>query len=480
MKRRKFLLGTGAAVIGLGAGRGRAAGRPNRLVMPPLLDTTMNSAFELSAQAGQTNFLRQSNSDTWGFNQPFLGPTIRMRSTGEVQAVITNRLREEISVHWHGLVIPGSVDGGPHQPVSAGDTWRPVLPINQPSCTAWYHSHQHRQTAAQVQQGLAGVLQLDDGRDGERGLPVRYGVDDLTLVLQDRRFDQNGRMRYRPSMHDNMVGFIGDHMLVNGQIGRTAAVPAGIVRLRLLNGCNARILNLAMSDGRPMHQIATDSGLLPTPQARTTLPLSPGERAEVLVDFSDGNETALVSENVENTPMMGGGLTGGQPPLNGFEVLRFAVDVTQEVGVTMLPDDLGGEFAGIDEQPAVHRQVSLDMTMGMMRMFGGDRFSINNQAFEMDHMNYEVKLGAVEEWTVTGAMMMHPFHVHGTIFQVVSENGGPPQPHNRGWKDTALIDGEAVIRMRFEREAPPDRPFMFHCHILEHEDGGMMGQFTVS
>ena len=476
------MLGSGAATLGLNAPPVRAAGSQNRLEMPPLIDATTSSAFELTAQSGHTNFLSQSTSDTWGFNQPFLGPTIRMRSSGEVKATVSNALREDISVHWHGLVVPGSVDGGPHQPVRAGTTWQPVLPIDQPSCTAWYHSHQHRQTAAQVQQGLAGVLHLDDGLDNERGLPVQYGVDDLTLVLQDRRFDQSGRMSYRPNMHDSMVGFLGDHMLVNGQIGRTAAVPKGIVRLRLLNGCNARILALSMSDGRPLHQIATDSGLLPTPETRTMLPLAPGERAEVLVDFSDGNDTALVSAAVENTPMMGGGMMGRNARSNGFDVLRFAVDKTMKIGVSAMPDDLGGALAGFDEQPTVQRRISLDMAMGMgmMRMFGGDRFSINDQAFAMDHMNFEAKLGAVEEWTVSGAMMMHPFHVHGTVFQVVSENGRPPQPHNLGWKDTVLIDGEAMIRMRFEREAPPDLPFMFHCHILEHEDGGMMGQFTVT
>ena len=482
MKRRNFLLGSGALALGFHAQRLGAGAREGRLKMPRLLDATKSGSFELTAQSGQTNFTGSASSDTWGFNQPFLGPTIRMKSMGEVQAKVSNSLREDISVHWHGLVVPGSVDGGPHQPVPAGEDWRPVLPMDQPACTAWYHSHLHGQTAAQVQRGLAGVLHLDDGLDGDRELPVRYGIDDLTLILQDRRFDQGGRMTYAPGMRDSMMGFLGNRMLVNGQIDRVAVVPRGMVRLRLLNACNARILALSMSDGRPIHQIATDSGLLSRPQTQQVLPLSPSERAEVLVDFSDGNDVTLVSAAVENTPMMGNGMMGRRAPSNGFEVLRFSVDETVQPGVTALPDDLGGALASIDEEPAVRRRLSLDMKMGMgmMRLFGGDRFSINGRAFAMDYMNIEASLGAVEEWTVSGAMMMHPFHVHGTMFQVISENGGPPQPHNLGWKDTILIDGEAVIRMRFEQKASRDLPYMFHCHILEHEDGGMMGQFTVT
>jgi len=244
-----------------------------------------------------------------------------------VAAEITNTLGEAISVHWHGLIVPGDVDGGPHQPVAAGGTWAPVLPLDQMPATLWYHSHIHGKTAPQVYRGLAGVIHLTDGEDDARALPARYGIDDLTLVIQDRRFDPRGRMIYNPVMHDLMMGFEGNVMMVNGQVAPFARVPKGVVRLRLLNASNARVLH--GHDGR-------------------------------------GHD--------------------GRGP-------------------------------------------------GMMRRRRGAPFSINGQPFSMKRLNFTAPQGALERWVIRGEMMMHPFHVHGCAFQVLSENGRPPAPQNRGWNE---------------------------------------------
>lgn len=452
------------------------------LAMPPLLDATKNGKFALNAQAGQMNFLGQSASETWGFNQSFLGPTVRVSNSAEVRADVTNSLDEHISVHWHGLVIPGDVDGGPHQTIAPGKTWSPDLPIDQPVATVWYHTHTHGETARQVYNGLAGVLQLSDGLDDDRGLPSTYGVDDLTLVLQDRRFDRRGRMEYNLSMPDRMMGFLGDAMLVNGQVGATAVVPKGIVRLRLLNGSNSRIYTLMMSDDRPLHLVGTDTGLLDRPITLQDLTLAPGERYELLVDFRDGGNVSLLSGQNTNMGMMGGGMMGGRqssgPP---FEVLPFVVDPSLVARITALPGDLGGSRPDMEPAGAKKRNVTLDMAMGsrMMMRSNGNRFSINGQAFDMSRIDMSVKRGEMEHWSVSADMMMHPFHVHGVAFQVLRENGRAPKAQNTGWKDTILIDGQADILMRFDRPASESLPYMFHCHILEHEDGGMMGQFAV-
>lgn len=483
ISRRNVLSGLGAGLLSASlpaASWSNTTARP--LAMPELLDATGSGAFALKAQAGRVNFLGQSESPTWGFNQPYLGPTLRVANAAEVRADVTNTLDEHISVHWHGLVIPGDVDGGPHQTIAPNGNWSPVLPIDQPAATVWYHSHTHGETARQVHKGLAGVLQLTDGLDDDRGLPSHYGVDDLTLVLQDRRFDRRGRMDYSLSMPDRMMGFLGDTMLVNGQVGATAVVPQGIVRLRLLNGSNSRIYALTMSDDRPMHLIGTDTGLLDRPIALQDLTLAPGERYELLVDFGDGGDVSLLSGQSTNMGMMGGGMMGGRrssgPP---FEILPFKVEPSLTARITTLPDDLGGSRPDMDATGANRRNVTLDMAMGpgMMMRASGNRFSINGQAFDMDRIDLTVKRGALEHWTVSANMMMHPFHVHGVTFQVLSQNGGPPKPQNSGWKDTILIDGQADILMRFDRPASESLPYMFHCHILEHEDGGMMGQFAV-
>jgi FtsP/CotA-like multicopper oxidase with cupredoxin domain len=473
LTRRAFV--AGATVLSLPLPR-RAVGQgaPRRLAMPPLLDARASGRFTLTASTGQRNFLGESPSETYGFNGDYLGPVLRL-GPGETAARVENGLPVAISAHWHGLEVPGPADGGPHQPVAPGAAWDMVLPLNQPAATAWYHSHIHGKTAPQVYAGLAGVLQITDGEDGARGLPDAYGVDDLTLVLQDRRFDQAGRMSYRTSMHDRMVGFLGDWMVVNGQVAGVAAVPAGVVRLRLLNASNARIYRMKLRSGRDMHLLATEGGLLPAPMPLERLLLSPGERAEVLIDFSGADTDALVSDVIANMPMLQGeaGL-GASDGANQFTVLDFATDLTLPVRIDRLPETTGATVQVLARDTAVERRFSLDMGMGMM---GG--FSINGAVFAMDRYSHQSQRAVPELWRVRADRMMHPFHVHGTRFLVLSENGQPPRPEYRGWKDTVLIDGAVELLMQFHHPAPEQAPYMFHCHILEHEDAGMMGQFTV-
>lgn len=467
MNRREFLrcaAGFAAAdALSLIAARsafaeGHAAAR--RLAMPPVLDTRENGRLSLTAMGGKRSFLGGSAVPTAGYNQDYLGPTIILRN-GDLAAEVHNTLQEDISVHWHGLLVRGEHDGSPHLAIAPGAKWNPELTIAQDPATAWYHSHIHRRTAEQVYFGLAGVIHLTDGRDDQRGLPTSYGVDDLTIVLQDRRFDASGRMVYDVGMMDVMHGFAGNRLLVNGQMGATAIVPRGIVRLRLLNGSNARTYTLFLDDTRPMHLAATDGGFLPAPTALDVLRLAPGERAEILVDFAGGGAPVLMSDP-------------GRP----FGVLQFATDGASPPRITRLPDELDGALPDLSGAAVRTRQVSLDMGMGGMMMGGG--FAINGRPFDMDRIDFDIPLGSVERWHVRSTMLAHPFHVHGVRFRVLSENGAPPRPENTGWKDTVLVTGEAEIVARFDQPAKPETPFMFHCHILEHEDAGMMGQFTVT
>jgi FtsP/CotA-like multicopper oxidase with cupredoxin domain len=320
---------------------------------------------------------------------------------------------------------------------------------------------------------------VTDGEDDTRGLPSAYGIDDLTLVLQDRQFNWRGRMTYDSGMHEAMNGFIGDTMVVNGQIDATAAVPQGIVRCRLVNGSNARIYQLSLSDNRPMHLIATDGGYLDRPVALSRLILAPGERVEILIDFTAGANCSLVSDNISNSAM--GGMMGGRSD-GQFVVLPFAINTTLPARIDGLPENLDGVLPDLDAAGASVRRFSLDMSMGMgMMMTRSNRqFSINNAAFDETALNFNVAHNSLERWVVQGDLMMHPFHIHGVRFQVLSENGQQPRSENRGWKDTVLVNGQVELAVRFEKSASGSTPFMYHCHILEHEDGGMMGQFSVS
>lgn len=498
MKRRHFLTGALAATLAGGAALtwSRSSSRAQvdlamakRLAMPPLLDTSETGRIGLTAQAGDTDFLGGAVTRTIGYNQPYLGPTIRMQN-GSLAASVQNALSAPISVHWHGLMVPGEHDGGPHLAVRPGGEWTPDMVIDQAPCTALYHTHVHERTAMDVYAGLAGIIHVTDGRDDERGLPSEYGVDDLTLVLQDRRFDDRGRMVYGLSMMDVMHGFTGNVMLINGQAGAVAAVPKGIARLRLINASNARIYELFAEDGRTMHLVATDGGFLPAPVAVNRARMSPGERVELLVDFSNGSPMVLMSEGDPNQGP--GGMMGRMRGMvdqffgRSFPVLSFAVDDRLPTRITRLPDDLGGTRPDLESEVSTTRRFSLDMGMGgmmgggMMRrgMMGG--FAINGEPFDMTHINLDAKRGTTERWIVSAAMLVHPFHVHGALFQVVLEGGSSPRPENRGWKDTVLVENESELLVRFDQPAGSDTPFMYHCHILEHEDGGMMGQFTVT
>lgn len=198
------------------------------------------------------------------------------------------------------------------------------------------------------------------------------------------------------------------------------------------------------------------------PIALDTLPLAPGERAEILVDFSGGARPVMMSD-----------------PDQSFGVLQFATDTSLPTRITRPPEDLDGTTEDLSGAEVRTRQISLDMGMGGMMMDGGG-FGINGRPFDMHRIDFEVALGTVERWHIRSTMVAHPFHVHGVRFRVLTENGALPRSENTGWKDTVLVPGEAEILARFDQPADRETPFMFHCHILEHEDAGMMGQFTVT
>ena len=527
LTRRRFLTAAAAGLAAPALLRRTAAYAAEGPPLPGLavIDATGTNAFSLAATAGETTFAGGAATPTLGFNGAYLGPLVRVRSGSRVAASVENRTGRMVSAHWHGLLVPGAVDGGPHQPIAPGASWRPTLPIAQAPATLWYHTHIHGETGAGVQAGLAGVLLVTDGGDGARGLPAATGIDDLVLVLQDKRLDAAGRAAYAPGPADRMHGFLGNTAIVNGAAQPVARVPAGIVRLRLLNGANGRNFDLSFADGRAFTLIATDQGYLSLPPTLDRLRLSPGERAEILVDFGrdgDGRLVSLPHAETRGTMPPGHMMAGMHDSLPipevftaPFPLLAFAVDPDLPTAVRSLPASLDGEDTSFPAPAVERRFVMNDMGMpgpamaapapaaGAMdhaamghgpmdaapRDGGMDHampaaadlvFSINGKPFDMARIDAGVAAGTTERWIVSGQMMGHPFHVHGARFRVESENGGPPRPENGGWKDTVFVEGEAVLAVRFDHPADAATPFMFHCHILEHEDAGMMGQLTVA
>jgi len=521
LNRRQFVAGASAvALVPLISSKPAFA---ETQTLPPLgvIDARTTHAFQLTAMEGVTDFFPAVPSPTMGFNQAYLGPVLRLRSGTSVQATVKNATQETITSHWHGLLVPGEVDGGPHNAIPPGGMWQPVLAIDQPPATLWYHTHVHGETARRVYSGLAGVLIVDDGLDDERGLPTTYGEDDLVLVVQDKRFDAAGFTAYDPTPADKFHGFLGNTIVVNGVPSAMASVPRGIVRLRLLNASNARNFELFFDDGRLVHLIASDQGFLPAPVPLQRVRLTPGERVELLVDFTAGGTVRLMgSPHDEGGTEMGGmaGMPGmaPMPPLQDsfsapFDVVAFQVDAAIPARIGALPRQiLGGESPRLADPSQVREVLLNDMGMlagdegagampgmnhgpapgpagglmmpGMSGVAGAEDpvFGINGRPFDMARIDFEVAQGSIERWIVSGQHMGHPFHIHGARFMVVSEGGGAPRPENAGWKDTVFVSRETELLVEFRHPASGSTPFMFHCHVLEHEDRGMMGQLVVA
>ncbi|BDT24966.1 multicopper oxidase CueO [Citrobacter freundii] len=539
MQRRDFLkysvaLGV-ASALPLWSRSVFAADRP-ALPIPDLLTADASNRIQLIVQAGQSNFAGKT-ATTWGYNGNLLGPAVKLNKGQSVTVDIHNQLAQETTLHWHGLEIPGEVDGGPQGIIPAGGKRSVTFTPDQRAATCWFHPHQHGKTGHQVAMGLAGLVLIEDEEIRKLMLPKQWGIDDVPVIIQDKQFSADGQVDYQLDIMTAAVGWFGDTLLTNGAIYPQHAAPRGWLRLRLLNGCNARSLNIAASDNRPLYVIASDGGLLAEPVKVTELPMLMGERFEVLVDVSDGKAFDLVTLPVSQMGMaiapfdkphpvmrvqpllitasgtLPDTLTSmpSLPSLEGLTVrkLQLSMDpMLDMMGMQMLMKKFGGQaMAGMDHGKMMGHMNNDNMdhgnmnhgnmnhgemgnmqhgNMGNMKHGGSFDFHnanrINGQAFDMNKPMFAAAKGQHERWVISGQgdMMLHPFHIHGTQFRILSENGKAPAAHRAGWKDTVRVEGGvSEVLVKFDHDAPKEHAYMAHCHLLEHEDTGMMLGFTV-
>lgn len=427
----------------------------NPLPIPPLVkdeDPNPNKAeFTLTAQKSTMEFIKGKDTETYGYNGDFLGPVIRVKRGENVSVKVKNKLDEPTTIHWHGLQVKGEQDGGPHTGIEPGTTWNPEFTVDQPAATLWYHPHFLHKTGEHVYKGLAGLFYIDDEVSENLDIPKDYGINDVPLVIQDKNFGADGDLDYHLNMHDVMMGLQGDTILVNGAIQPYFEVPKGKVRLRLLNGSNARNYSFKLSNEQTFYQIASDGGLLESPVEMTSVFLSPAERAEIIVDFSNFKKGATVQLTDAGTPLM-----------------KFVV-TEKEMKEISVPKKLA-DISKIDQDKAVKtRKFVLQGT--------GENVNINGKPMDMDRIDEIVKLHDTEIWEISNDGMGHPFHVHGVQFQILDRDGNPPPVNETGWKDTIFVNSGEKVRIIATFNKPG--LFMYHCHILEHEDTGMMGQFKV-
>jgi FtsP/CotA-like multicopper oxidase with cupredoxin domain len=463
----------------------------------------------------------------------FLGPTIRVKRGQKLRVHFTHDLPGRAMrsiVHWHGLTLPSDQDAHPRHAIARGQTYVYEFTVTDRAGTYWYHPHPDMATGRQVYQGLAGLFIVSDDEEQALGLPA--GAQDLALVIQDRTFDADNQLVYAAGdpMAGSMaylMGFLGERVLVNGQVNARIDVATRAYRLRLLNGSNARTYKLGWSDGTPLTVIATDGGLLERPVERPYVTLAPGERVELWADFSgrpvgttvtleslafSGAEGAAGGHDMgamdgdhdmgsmdgdhDMGSMDGGHNMGAMAPPQGAPLTVLTVQVTEPIAAN---DVLPAVLSRISRH-SIAAAVNADRPRTFTITQPANRWELNGRIYEAERVAADetVRLGDLELWEFVNALntgdtqhpqgMLHPFHIHGLQFQVIERSVLPELRAgwesvsagyvDEGWKDTVLLmPGERVkLLLRF---AEHTGTYMVHCHMLEHEDMGLMRNIEV-
>jgi len=453
------------------------SGDPETLELPgrnrlPVPETVQPTGLTLSAQPGTVATADGGSATAWMYRGSLPGPTLRLRSGDTFRATLENGLGEETIIHWHGLDVPELADGHPRLAVGPGGTYAYEFTVRNRAGTYWYHPHPHGRTAIQTYRGLAGFLIVDDGEDEALGLPT--GAAELPLLIQDKRLDSSGAPVYQPAGLDVMTGYLGNTPFVNGVAFPYRGVTRTLHRLRILNGSNARIYDLALSDGTPLVLIGTDGGLLDAAESLDSIFLSPAERVDVLVDFSGHAPDSRVLLQSRPFQIAGGmGMGGGSGQGQAMDLMEFVV-LDGPAGSETAPSSL----ASLPAPPSV--AAANRQTFQFTSMMG--RHLINGRSFEMERVDARIPLGTTEVWRfVNSSPMPHPVHMHAGHFRILSRSGGRSQvfPWERGFKDTVLLlPFESVeVAVPFEEHRGL---YLLHCHNLEHEDAGMMLNFEIT
>lgn len=446
----------------------------------------------------------------------YLGPILNFNQGQKVRIYFSHQLPEPCVTHWHGMHVPQVMDGHPMYAISKGEQYVYEFEVKNRAGTYWYHSHTHEMTATQIYQGLAGLIIISD--DIEQKLELPSGEYDIPLVVQDRSFTNGNQFLYNLNMHQLMMGFHGNKILINGQQNSVIPVKARAYRVRILNGSNARIYKLGWNDGAPITVIGTDGGLLQKPETLPYIMLSPAERVELWVDFSGrktGSEIILqslpyrvsshrIGEMGHGMGMRRMGMMSGQGQVEAISIARF--HITEQMSDSPhLPSELAPMHRLTTQDISSHGKV-VPIAMGMRHM----TFQLNGRTFDLqDYLEIEkIPVNSIQKVRIfherhgmmgggmrggrgrMGMMMLqpHPIHLHGQQFQILSRTQNELESGydtvkdgfiDSGWKDTVLVmPGEEIeIIKPFEDYTGL---FLYHCHNLEHEDMGMMRNFFVS
>ncbi|WP_322049186.1 multicopper oxidase family protein [Paraburkholderia sp. J67] len=415
---------------------------------------------------------------------PVIGPLIDVREGDRVELRFVNRLTQPSTIHWHGLPVPPDQDGNPSNSVAPGGEriYRFTLPKGSAG-TYWYHPHPHMLSAEQVFRGLAGPIVVRAADDPLAGWPERH------LFVSDLKLATDGTIAAN-SMMDWMNGREGQFVLMNGAREPRMEIVRD-ERWRVWNGCNARYLQLAFDDGRAFAQVGTDGGLLGAPrEGVTSLLLAPGERAELIVRAGQGagqvaTMARLIAAQYDRGKMA---MTHGSLPPTPTAALAQIHFAPQGEGTTvpltlrpiepLVPSAAKQSvvFSEAMDMHAMHQPGAANRSMPQ-----GMHFMINGESYDPARITLTSRRNVVEQWTITNQTDMdHPFHLHGTQFQILAREsrGNRVNEALLAWRDTVNVKPGESVHLATVQHVAGER--MFHCHILEHEDLGMMGTLRVT
>jgi len=447
-------------------------GFSDALVFPNI----QTGSFSLTAQSTNGGVFNGNSLFVYGYeNNIILGPTFKLNSGENFSVNVQNDLIEATNIHWHGLTAPANMDGYPSDVIEAGSSFNYNFPVMERAGLYWYHPHPDLKTGEHTFKGLAGLIVVNDPEEDALSLPS--GENELLLVIQDKRISGNAII-YSPAEMEIMTGYMGEFVLVNGVYAPFHNVSTKQYRVRILNGSNARIYNLALSNSAAFNVIGGDGGLIASPESTTSILVGPGERVDLIIDFRSNlidDEIFLISKTFN-----GGDAQGTQE----FNIMKFII--TSSVIDTFILPGVLSSFSILTEGMATINR-SFDISNPHGDGHGGHEtgsgHNIGGKTFEEDRIDEYVSAGATEIWTFDNSEggEPHPMHIHAQHFQILDRiNGsGTIQPHERGWKDSVLVMPEEIVRVIIPFGNNIGK-FVFHCHNLEHEDDGMMLNYQIS
>ena len=508
INRREFL-----RLAGIGATAMFAGGFKLPSLMEPFVP---DAEIAITAKEKWVQILSGSQTRVWGYEGQlmsgsgvtvqavpgsYLGPIIRAKKGTKLRIYFHNNLAEDSVIHPHGPRLPEASDGHPMQAIGPGQTKVYEFEIIDRAGPYWFHPHPHMRTAEQVAMGMAGLLSVWDDEEGLAVPGADAGVNDLPVIIQDRNFDSSNQILYNPN---NMWGYLGNRILVNGKPNTVFSLEPRAYRLRILNGSNARTYKLAWSNNMPVQVIGTDGGLLPAVASRPYVMLMPGERIDIWADFTPLARKQVILRSLSFEPgggMMGGdggmggggggmgggggggGMGSGLPMGSAFDILSVNVGRRANSKPVLGPLPPLSTIYNSSNVPNYSSPRPFTLDMRMME------WTINGRVFEMMEVAEDEMVNLHEtmawEW-INNTPIPHPMHMHNVQFQVVQRAVPSTSSYatisqglvDSGWKDTVLVwPGERVkIAMTF---GPHAGMYMYHCHILEHEDMTMMRNYMI-